>query len=212
VGRLKSNSIARMTPGKYGDGDGLYLHVKPSGRRTFSFKFMRHGKAGELGLVLTPPCRWPRLGKRRSSYAATWPSDGKSALHLCDYLHERCKGLPRRAEPVLAQRQTRGAIGGDMPWDTCPCGLRDRTVLAIRAPISAVKNETASRVRGRIARTPAGRDEPGHLARPSREAVAKEIEDGAGSPPCGSRFLADEGFVSRLTSEGEAARALRSRS
>jgi hypothetical protein len=44
--------VDKAEPGRYGDGGGLYLLVKPSGWRGWVFRYVRGGKMREMGLVL----------------------------------------------------------------------------------------------------------------------------------------------------------------
>lgn len=46
----KSRVDSNLKPGIYGDGDGLYLRVTPSGTKNWSFIFIRSGKRREMGL------------------------------------------------------------------------------------------------------------------------------------------------------------------
>lgn len=49
--RLSAVKVAKLTkPGRYGDGGGLWLQVSPSGAKSWLFRYMRHGKAREMGL------------------------------------------------------------------------------------------------------------------------------------------------------------------
>lgn len=51
VKKLTARRVSAISkPGKYGDGLGLWLNVRPSGTRTWFFRFMRQGKAREMGL------------------------------------------------------------------------------------------------------------------------------------------------------------------
>jgi integrase len=47
---LTAAKVRTAGPGKYGDGNGLQLVVTASGARSWSFRFMRQGKAREMGL------------------------------------------------------------------------------------------------------------------------------------------------------------------
>lgn len=49
--KLTDSKIRSLTkPGVYGDGDGLYLRVQPSGSRSWSFIWRRYGARREIGL------------------------------------------------------------------------------------------------------------------------------------------------------------------
>lgn len=49
--RLTAMMVQKLKEkGRYGDGDGLYLQVGPTGRKSWLFRYTRHGKAREMGL------------------------------------------------------------------------------------------------------------------------------------------------------------------
>lgn len=50
VGRLTALTASRAGPGIYPDGDGLYLCVSKTGRRTWVFRFSWQGRRPEMGL------------------------------------------------------------------------------------------------------------------------------------------------------------------
>jgi hypothetical protein len=54
VARAKA-LIAKGAAGRHGDSGNLYLHVTGPGRALWSFRFMRQGKAREMGLGPADP-------------------------------------------------------------------------------------------------------------------------------------------------------------
>jgi len=51
VGKLKPLDVARATkPGKYADGDGLYLIVASASSKSWSYRYWKDGKQRWLGL------------------------------------------------------------------------------------------------------------------------------------------------------------------
>ena len=48
--KLTARAAATTKPGRYGDGDGLYLVVAPSGARKWVYRFTYAGKVTEAGL------------------------------------------------------------------------------------------------------------------------------------------------------------------
>jgi hypothetical protein len=68
AGKLKPLEVARqVTPGKYPDGDGLYLIVTGPTSRNWSYRYWIKGKE-----------RWHGLGSLWSKkHAAQWPSSLK---------------------------------------------------------------------------------------------------------------------------------------
>ena len=51
MGKLTALKVKSLTtPGRYGDGDGLYLKIRSPTRRSWLLRFMRAGRAREMGL------------------------------------------------------------------------------------------------------------------------------------------------------------------
>ena len=51
VNRLTAVAVARKSkPGRYGDGNGLWLQVSPAATKSWLFRYMRNGKARQMGL------------------------------------------------------------------------------------------------------------------------------------------------------------------
>jgi integrase len=50
MGRLTALSIKNAKPGRHGDGDGLYLLVKPSGAKSWLLRVQKGGKRQDIGL------------------------------------------------------------------------------------------------------------------------------------------------------------------
>ena len=51
MGRLSAASVkAAKLPGRYGDGDGLYLLVGPSGARSWMCRVQKSGTRRDIGL------------------------------------------------------------------------------------------------------------------------------------------------------------------
>ncbi|MCX7379876.1 MAG: Arm DNA-binding domain-containing protein [Alphaproteobacteria bacterium] len=48
--RLAAAKVSKAGPGRYGDGGGLYLLVRPNGTRFWLFRYTRAGRQRELGL------------------------------------------------------------------------------------------------------------------------------------------------------------------
>jgi hypothetical protein len=47
--------VGKGASGRHADGGNLYLHVTSPGRAVWSFRFMRQGKAREMGLGPADP-------------------------------------------------------------------------------------------------------------------------------------------------------------
>jgi len=48
--KLTNTQVKNAGPGKYGDGDGLWLYVQPSGTRSWVYIWQRNGRRREMGL------------------------------------------------------------------------------------------------------------------------------------------------------------------
>ena len=48
--KLTARAAATSKPGRYGDGNGLYLVVSPTGARKWVFRFTFDGRVTEMGL------------------------------------------------------------------------------------------------------------------------------------------------------------------
>jgi hypothetical protein len=49
---LTAVSVRSAKPGRYGDGNGLYLLVREGGARWWLFRYVMNGKMREMGLAL----------------------------------------------------------------------------------------------------------------------------------------------------------------
>ncbi|MBL8577718.1 MAG: integrase arm-type DNA-binding domain-containing protein [Mesorhizobium sp.] len=149
-------------PRRYGDGGGLYLNVSVSGSKAWVFLWTRGGVPREMGLGSYPAVTL--------SAARTMAADCRSEVQAGrDPIAERSK----EAEPTFGECADRflESMGGSWRNDkhrnqwrmtlTEYCSpIRDRRVslvttddvLSILTPIWNEKNETASRLRGRMER------------------------------------------------------------
>ena len=53
VNRLNPKQIETLPAGTYGDGNNLYLVVKPSGSRSYTLRYSWHGQMQKMGLGAT---------------------------------------------------------------------------------------------------------------------------------------------------------------
>lgn len=51
---LTATKVEKAKPGRYGDGNGLYLLVRPDGGRWWVFRWVRNGRMREMGLGRAP--------------------------------------------------------------------------------------------------------------------------------------------------------------
>jgi integrase len=155
-------------PGRYSDGNGLYLVVRPGGSRQWSFLYRRDGKLKEMGLgspakgVTLAMARGLRDGARAvmasgndplnarrqaEQSSSDVPRFGAYALDLVDRIEEGFSN-PKHRQQWRNTLETYCAPIWARPIDA----IDTAGVLACLTPIWQTKPETASRVRGRIER------------------------------------------------------------
>jgi integrase len=170
MGKLTALAVQRATrPGRYGDGDGLYLQVGPTGTKSWFFRYRLAGSVSSNG---KPMSREMGLGSLATFTLAQARERAREQRQLVaqglDPIAERDKAAARQSitfaqalERYMRQQEWRNAkhrkqwastlqnyAKSIMPLDVA--AVERRQVLAIVEPIWWKKNETANRVRGRI--------------------------------------------------------------
>lgn len=172
VGQLSPAKVQQKTlrPGMYGDGGGLWLHVGPTGGKSWIFRYMRHGKPRETGLgplhtTGLAKARGRALACRRQLPDGTDPLDARNAERAARH-REAAKAITfeKCAEKYIASNRagwrnqkhaaqwtsTLAAYAfpaiGKLPVGEIDTGH----VTRILEPIWMTKAETASRVRDPI--------------------------------------------------------------
>ena len=159
---------ASKEPGKYADGNGLYLFVRAGGSRQWVFLYRRDGKLKEMGLgspakgVTLAMARDRRdearaamargddpLEARRAAEAAGAAAQtfGAYALALVERIEEGFSNAKHRQQWKNTLQTYCSPI-----WSTPIDRVDTAGVLSCLTPIWKTKPETASRVRGRIER------------------------------------------------------------
>lgn len=159
--RLTSRTVDTAKPGKHADGGGLYLIVSESGSRKWVLRYMRDGRAREMGLGAATGANLAQA-RMRALEAASKLAAGVDPIND----KARASGVPTFAE--LADEVRKSLAAGfrnekhraqwKMTLETYAAPLRalrvdaieTADVLACLKPIWTTKPETASRVRGRI--------------------------------------------------------------
>jgi len=171
-GRTKGKLSATLTPirinslgaGKYfdGAGHGLYLRVEPNGARCWVQRLVIHGKRREMGLggyplISLAEARETARANKKLAYLGGDPMaerrKAKSSITFAEavaqYLESKLDGFKNEKH----RKQWRATLEGyafpvlsEMPVKAI--GVSD--VLRVLNPIWKEKNETASRLRGRI--------------------------------------------------------------
>jgi len=183
--RLTARTVATLTePGRYADGDGLYLLIGKGGAKRWAFHF-RMGRShrlemglGNLAAVSLAEAREKAADARKQVAAGINPIEARQQAER-DTKLERSRGVTfgsfaeeyvtsirsqfRNAKHFAQWQMTlsiqRGEDGNLLDTGYC-LSLRNKRldqidtpeVLAVLQPIWQAKNETASRVRGRIER------------------------------------------------------------
>jgi integrase len=155
-------------PGRYSDGNGLYLAVRPGGSRQWVFLFRKGGKLKEMGLgsplkgitlakarELRDDARAaladgadPVEARRQAEQADTaFPTFGTYAIALVGRIAGGFSNAKHRLQWHSTLQSYCGPIWGKRIDEVDTAG-----VLACLTPIWGAKPETASRLRGRIER------------------------------------------------------------
>jgi hypothetical protein len=170
VDRLNQGTIKAAGRGMHADGGGLYLHVNANGARSWIFRYMKDGRAREMGLgsvhtIGLAEARKRAAERRRELLDGIDPLkvraerrrqaklEAAKAITFRDCA-ERYIAANRAAwkNPVHAAQwpSTLAAyvypVFGSLPVQAIDVGL----VMQALEPIWTTKAETASRVRGRI--------------------------------------------------------------
>ena len=163
--KLTARGAATSKPGRYGDGNGLYLIVSPSGARKWVFRFTFGGRVTEMGLgsanlISLAEARDKAHAARKIRHAGQNPiqvrrraaasETGKPTFgQVADVLLESKASEWRNPKH---QEQWKIALSiNAAPLRSRPVDEIDTVaVLAVLKPMWMEKPETASRLRGRI--------------------------------------------------------------
>lgn len=169
--KLTAKAVAALKePGRYADGNGLYLQVGKTGGKSWLLRFMLNGKAREMGLgaladVSLSEAREKAAEARKLLSAKRDPLEARKAAERAAALEAaRSMTFKGAAERYIAAHRAAWRnvkhvaqwtatletyaypVFGDLPVADVDTGL----VLRVLEPIWTQKPETASRVRGRI--------------------------------------------------------------
>ncbi len=171
MGRLKALTAKALSkPGRYGDGDGLYLYVAPSGTKSWVQRIVIHGRRRDLGLGPYPavslaqaraiaqanrsavaegrdPVAEKRYGREAiRNPAPSIPTFSEAAAQVIE-LHCSNWSNPKHAAQWLSTLQTYAfPLIGNKAVDS----VTSADIMEILSPIWTAKPETASRVRQRM--------------------------------------------------------------
>lgn len=161
---LTTIEIKNAKPGFHSDGNGLYLMVKPTGAKSWIYRFQLNGRRREMGLgslvdVSAKDARQratearamhlagvdpisarvkaaPIVATTFEDFAVSYVEDNKGAWKNPKHIQQWSNTLRDYAFPKI----------GKLP----PADITVDHVLAILRPIWKTKTETASRLRGRL--------------------------------------------------------------
>lgn len=165
INKLNALTVSRVKePGRYGDGDGLYLVVDPNGSKRWMMLFRHAGKQREMGfgsanILSLADARRRRDETRRmilegrdpiAERKAASPTTqavtfGAFADQLLPELSKEFRNDKHRAQWVSTINTYAASLRPKAIAD-----INTDDVLAVLTPIWTTKGETASRLRGRI--------------------------------------------------------------
>ena len=161
--RLTARKVEALTkPGRYADGGGLYLSIRPNGGRNWTFLFSLHGKRHEHGFgsvrdVSLAEARERAAAARQRLAAGESPKQsrrttGEASFAACaEHLIASLRPSWRSALHAQQWRDTLlkdSARLAPIPVDK----ITTEDVLGVLAPMWQTKRSTAERLRGRIER------------------------------------------------------------
>lgn len=165
---LSAALVAKAKPGRYGDGDGLYLFVRNAEAKFWTFRYTpRKGKMKEKGLG---PVRLKSLSEARAEARELFRAhrEGRDPLHEAaatraallvssttfkqeaeDYIKRRRAGW-KNAKHAAQWSSTLETYAYPTIGDLSPAAIDTPLILKVLEPIWVEKPETANRVRNRI--------------------------------------------------------------
>ena len=104
MGKLSATAVkAASRPGRLGDGDGLYLVVKPSGSKSWMVRVQKHGNRRDFGLGSASKVSLA-VARDRAREVRTWVELGLDPL----FKRRKSQGIPTFREAttkMLAQHR-----------------------------------------------------------------------------------------------------------
>ena len=171
LAKLSATAVTKATkPGRLSDGGGLYLNVTPSGAKSWVFMWKEGRKRWEMGLGAFPDVSLKAARDKAAKYR-TAVAEGRNPIDerkkakqttfgaCAEAFIKSMEGEWRNPKHRYQWRQTLGCEDASVKRKVSYCAtLRDKPVadittedvLAVIEPIWQAKNETASRLRGRI--------------------------------------------------------------
>ena len=155
----KAKSLSK--PGRYGDGDGLYLRIAPGGSKQWVLRIVVQGKRRDVGLGPYPAISLAQARHKAASYRVA-VMDGRDPLaekrkaetptfrEAAEEVYKLNKPRWKNAKHTTSWRQTLEKDAMPSIGDMRVGEIGREEVLRILTPIWTAKPETARRVRQRI--------------------------------------------------------------
>ncbi|TIN18855.1 MAG: DUF4102 domain-containing protein [Mesorhizobium sp.] len=160
--------VKELSPGRYGDGGGLYLHVSPTGNKSWVFLGIKDGKRMERGLGSYPKPVSLAAAREKATECRRLLKAGLDPAHVeaDDAVETSGPTFAECATDLIAEvgkgwanakhkAQWEMTLGDTYCKDIRPKRVSEVStadILAILKPIWLNKPETAQRLRGRIER------------------------------------------------------------
>ena len=168
MSKLTARKIQTAGPGKYGDGNGLWLRIRKDGTKSWMLRFMLAGRSRDMGLgplhivslaqarVAAARCREQLLAgidpideRRRERTAALGRMTFQECAEQFLNMREGDWSNPKHRKQWSSTLKTYAYPKlGNMPVNA----IKTSEVMQVLEPIWREKTETASRLRGRIER------------------------------------------------------------
>ncbi|MDI9848143.1 integrase arm-type DNA-binding domain-containing protein [Rhodoblastus sp. 17X3] len=181
MGKLTTRAAATTKPGRYGDGDGLYLVVSATGASKWVFRYSWRGKVTEAGLgsrdlvglaearakalearKMVAEGKSPSLERKAAREAfLNRPTFGQIADSLIAAKSAEWRNDKHTAQWTMTLGETYCASIRNLPVEE----IDTEAVLGVLQPIWLEKPETASRLRGRIEAVLDAARAKGHIPR-----------------------------------------------
>src|SRR5680860_319537 len=156
--RLKAN----LSAGRYGDGNGLYLHIRPGGSRQWMLRTTVHGKRRDIGLGSVQLIRLEEAREkafamrkiareggdplRRKQLDRSIPTFAQAAERVWELKRPSWKNAKHAQQWINTLRDFAFPILGNRRID----GIESADILRILTPIWMEKPETAKRLHQRL--------------------------------------------------------------
>jgi integrase len=161
LGKLSAVGAEKVSkPGRHSDGGGLYLNVSSTGSKSWLFMWVRQGKRREMGLGPYPAVSL-KIAREKAAECRRLIAEDRDPI--AERNHQSGKSFGECADLYIAAmeptwRNPKHRDQWQMTLSTYCENIRNRPVseiktddvLSVLTPIWRDKNETASRLRGRI--------------------------------------------------------------